>query len=814
MLALMLACGTPELPDAAPEMPTTSFHEGGAGAPLRLRQMLPGAVVTLPDSTRPAGQLAGQVPLEQWRKDGTAWVHDYPLPLKNKTKKFSKPPAGVKVLSSGGGLRYGTKGWRLVEGRIRVEGDTAPADAALLSTTLVKRWNRLDPASSRLEPTVFVDHELTIPSDEGEITRSGLLIPAPGSISWTLDVPDGAELRLSTVLAPLGLEEEPSDGAELFVEVDGAEAGRFDVDEDLDDHVVDLSQWAGQTVGLVLRSDGGSSPDWDYVFVGEPLVFASPEGAPRRVVVIGIDTLRYDEVTQQGYAKDVTAALDAFLDSSVVFDSAYAPAPRTRPSFRTSTTGHYPFAAIPAQTFGEVFRDAGFTTAGIMANVHLVPKHGFNDGFDHWQFENSMDADVQIDRAKAWLEPNRNRDSLLFLHLMDPHNFYRAPGLWANKYVEHDKGLLGVELNRWQILRLDGVLPANQMWLRERYDGEVAWMADQLSGFLAWLLELPGDTLIAIHSDHGEEFWDHGSYEHNHTLYDEVVKANLWIRSPEGWAGGPHRVDAPVGLHDMAPTLYDLAGLEAPTDGVSLRPYLDAGSSSEKDALDASLRDRPLQLGHLMYDQELWGAVADGYKCTLRTSDGEMEIFDLSADPGETRDLSGDAELASRCVQRIGEAAGFPSGDGLRVRVRRPAAFTLVFEAPVQAVVMDPEAAEKRRANIEWGDLPSLWPEDVGAVQVSEDGLRVSFEPGSYGKGTLLVLSDAEPAAIEGDGGAVVIEKGPVLIIQDSVRDRLGQDARHDLGAAHNADAIDALQRLGYLEGDDERDDGEEQEEH
>ena len=48
-------------------------------------------------------------------------------------------------------------------------------------------------------------------------------------------------------------------------------------------------------------------------------------------------------------------------------------------------------------------------------------------------------------------------------------------------------------------------------------------------------------------------------------------------------------------------------------------------------------------------------------------------------------------------VARIGEAAGFPSGDGLRVRIRKPAPFTLVFESPVSAVVMDPEAARTQR---------------------------------------------------------------------------------------------------------------------
>ena len=801
MLALMLACSAPELPDAAAEMPTTRFHTGGAGAPMRLREMLGGAVITLPETNLPASTLPGQFQLDHWSADGEHQVHDYPLPTRTK-KKHSRAPAGVSLLLAGRAVPYGPRGWRLVDGEIRLKREGEPVSAVLSSSTLSARAKRLDVAEAGLEHGAYVDHEITLQTDDGQVTRPGLLIPAPGSISWTIDVPEGAELSMSTVIAPLGLEDEPCDGALLLVEVDGETVARFSVDEDSDDHVVDLSPWAGTTVGLVLRSDPDGASDWDYVFVGEPLLYGERAGPPRRVVVIGIDTLRTDELTQQGYAKDVTAALDDFASSAVLFDNAWAPAPRTRPSFRTSTTGHYPLAAIPAPTLGELFQEAGFTTAGITANVHLVPKHGFNDGFDFWQFDNSVDANVQVDRAKAWLEPNKDRDSLLFLHLMDPHNFYKAPGLWANKYVEHKKGL-SFDLNRWQILRMGGLTADNKAWLRERYDGEVAWMADQLSGFLAYVLALPGDTVVAIHSDHGEEFWDHGSYEHNHTLYDEVTRAALWVRTPEGWGGGPHHVEAPVGLHDLAPTLYDLAGLQADTDGVSLRPYLDAGAAAELSDLDAHLHDRPLQLGHLMYDQELWGAVADGHKCTLRTSDGQLEVYDLGSDPGETVNLASNEELARRCVARIGEAAGFPSGDGLRVRIRKPAPFTLVFESPVSAVVMDPEAARTQRANIEWGDFPDIWPEDIGQVKLSEDGLRLSFEPGSHGKGTLLVLSPAEPVAIEGDHSAIsVIEPGPVLLIQDSVRDRLAEDARGDLGAAHDPAAIETLQILGYLEGD------------
>jgi len=797
MFALLLACSGPELPAPAPEKPTSSFHAGGAGAPLRLGDALANAVITLPEGNRPASAVLGQTPLNHWRKDGLTWVHDYPMRLtkKERKKRFKSAPHGTALLFNGVPLEYGGKGWRLEEGRII--SSVEPQQAALSSQALERVEQRLE--QGRQEPAEWARHEVSIETaDIGQLTVPGLLIPAPGSISWTVDVPEGAELKLSAVIAPKGFAEEPGDGAHLIVRLDEDEVARLDVGHELEHHTIDLSAHAGRTVGLVLES-ADEDTEWDHVFVGEPLLYSAPAAPPRRVVVIGLDTLRYDGLSQHGYARDVSAALDDFAASCVLFDNAYAPAPRTRPSFRTSTTGHYPMSAITAATIGEVFREAGFTTAGITANVHLVPKHGFNDGFDFWQFHNGRDADVQFERARTWLDANAERDSLLFLHLMDAHNFYKAPGLWKNKYVEHEPGPLDADMNRWEILRLDGIQPENERWLRDRYDGEVAFMTNELAGFLAYLLDLPGETLIVIHSDHGEEFWDHGSYEHNHTLYDEVVKANLWIRTPQGWGGGPHRVDAPVGLHDIAPTIYDLAGIDAPTtDGRSLRPFLDA--SQPATTLAADLEARPLQLGHLMYDQEQWGAIVDGHKCILRTHDGAMAIFDLDADPKELTNLEANADLKARCVAGIGEAAGFPAGDGLRVRVKERSEFTLVFDSPVLAEVMDPDAASHRRSNIEWGDLPERWPEDVGTVALSEDRLRVTFTPGTYGKGTVMVVSATDPVTIEGDASALELERGPVLLIQDSVRDRLAEDARTDLAAAHDPAAIEALERLGYLE--------------
>ncbi len=797
-------------------MPASAFDAIGSGATVHLA-LLP-ARTELPEGTL-ANLPDGAVPLSDWSSKGGAWVTDCPITVDKPNKKYKKAPKGMRLLVDGESQSYrhrkGQDGtWAYQRGRITLRVDDPESQTVELHTDrLQSLWERLEPARSGLSGLDYMRYELTI----GVRTRSGLLLPAPASATWTVQVPPGGMLETGVLLVDNGLVDRDGNGASLVVEVNGEEITRRFVDgTDHKEVEVDLSAWQGEQVELTLRSDPHGDTAWDHLFVASPTIVGSAQDSVRRVVVVGIDTLRYDQVTQHGYHRDSTAPLQSLADSSVIFDNAWAPAPRTRPSFRSSTTGAYPLAAIDAPTFGEVFQEAGFVTGGVTANVHLVPDMGFTDGFDFWHFENSRDADIQIRRAKDWLKDNEDRDSFLFLHLMDPHNFYRAPGLWANRYVEHEQGSVDITMNRWKLISVSPPTES-QEWLRDRYDGEVAFMAHQLASFVKWLVELPGESLIVLHSDHGEEFWEHGSYEHNHTLYSEVVQANLWIRPPGGWAGG-QRISQPVSLVDIAPTLYDFAGISPPAglDGVSLRALLDSGLTEQAPALRQRLDDRPLQIGHLMYDQELWGVVDGGWKYILRTCDGHQELYDLGEDPGEQADriASASPEFIQQKLGALSEATGFEAGLGYRVEIIDGGPFMLDFGegAQVSAVVMDPEACKSRRTNIEWGDTPKYWPQDVGMVTV--EGGKLAFAPGDRGEGKLMVLASGPPLSLQlgsaeplenpslerllkAGGVSIRIEAGPVLLPTDSVAKRLGlpnEDLQHD------QDQLDALRALGYIE--------------
>jgi len=401
---------------------------------------------------------------------------------------------------------------------------------------------------------------------------------------------------------------------------------------------------------------------------------------------------------------------------------------------------------------------------------------------------------------------------------MDPHIFYEAPAPFTDRYVKDSApGPLTGHEHRWAVLRKEqsGGLPeSSKDWLRDRYDGEVRYTAGALADFLLGLEALPGDTLTVVFTDHGEEFWDHGSYEHNHTLYDELVRGVLWIHPPGGGGGA---VSDPVDTVDIVPTVLALLGVEAgELDGLSLAPLMETAATADTvapETLSSALAARPLPLGHLMYDRERWGVVFQGHKYLLETASGEQELYDLDADPGEQNDLvtsaSGDDAMA-RWWAALEAATGWPVGRGWRIHLgdmKTP--FTVTFTHPVRAAaVIDPEAAERHRANQAWGEVPGTLPEEVGAVTLSDDRLTLSFTPGVAPSGILGVIfesGDTQAVFQAGEKRKPVPARGGGIVLGESaLRVEAGAlilpgDAKAGLSPAESED-LSELRELGYIE--------------
>jgi arylsulfatase A-like enzyme len=165
---------------------------------------------------------------------------------------------------------------------------------------------------------------------------------------------------------------------------------------------------------------------------------------------------------------------------------------------------------------------------------------------------------------------------------------------------------------------------------RARYEGEVAFVDEHLRGLLVNVQKRVGleRTLVVVTADHGEEFGEHGGEFHGATLYDEILRVPLLVAMP-GIA--PRRVDAPVSLLDVAPTIVELAGggggaLDA-VDGKSLAGVM------RGDAAEA----RPVFAETIRYGRGSRAIVDGQWKLIYEGRARTWELFDLGKDPGEQR---------------------------------------------------------------------------------------------------------------------------------------------------------------------------------
>lgn len=393
---------------------------------------------------------------------------------------------------------------------------------------------------------------------------------------------------------------------------------------------------------------------------------ASPREKPaahRNVVLIVIDTLRYDRLGCYGSELGATPRIDAFAKNAVLFEHAYSHAPWTLPSTASLLTSLYPpqhgaggwlprFHRLPerVRTVAECFRDAGYATAEVVNVDFLTKSFGMTQGFEYVDFK-AYPSNLQVRPARLttataakWLRARGPEPFFLMVHYFDPHLVYAPPAEFRRKFAaeqdrESDKWVFGTR--RQIIAYRRGKIKFKPETIRraERlYDAEVAYTDQEVGRLLDLLGELGlGDsTVVALTADHGEEFLDHGGFEHGHTLYNELVHVPLIIRN----GSAARRVAQVVAHVDVAPTLCALAGVKADPAfvGRDLRGLIDGGT----------LPDRPIVFEGNFWGKPLLGWLKGGYKL-IRRADKTVELYSLEQDPRELNDLAHtNADLAAR----------------------------------------------------------------------------------------------------------------------------------------------------------------------
>jgi arylsulfatase A-like enzyme len=413
-------------------------------------------------------------------------------------------------------------------------------------------------------------------------------------------------------------------------------------------------------------------------------------GAPARpnILLVVLDTARADRFPFQGYERPTAPNLAALARQGVAFTNVFSPAPWTVPAHASLFTGQYPSLhrtdcgslRLPdaAVTLAETLRDAGYRTLAYSANPWIGSTYNFRQGFDTFEEiwrrvpPGSEDTGASLNNERVgrflrWRQENREarrQPFFMFINYFEPHIPYHPPEPERSRLLRPGTDRARAErLSRLGhpdemrfILGLSDLTAADLLILSDLYDGEIAYVDRRLGEVIADLrdLGLLDGTVVAVAGDHGENLGDHGLMDHKMSVHDTLLRVPVVLRYPPRIAPG-RVVDRPVQMHDLYPTLLGLAGVEAP-EGVTIEavPLPETGVEGsrrpEGDPIVGEFVGPPVDFLAAMeeafpgtdlsrFDRKLVALRLDGYKIQWG-SDGRHALYDVAADPGESRDLA------------------------------------------------------------------------------------------------------------------------------------------------------------------------------
>ena len=400
------------------------------------------------------------------------------------------------------------------------------------------------------------------------------------------------------------------------------------------------------------------------------------------MLLVVIDTARADKFGCLGDTRGLTPAIDALAQSGAVFEQASANAPWTLPSTASLLTSQHPpehgaggyvdlrppeqggqgvaFRRLPqaALTLAEVLAERGWRT-GAVVNVDFLDRdfgltQGVQDLDARWYGTNRevRSATETTDKALEWIEEQDGAPFFLLAHYFDAHAVYDPPNEFRARFANpvdrsNSNFVFGTRAHMNQLRGGRLELDPNLIERAERlYEAELAYIDQQVGRLLDGLRAagLMDNTLVVLTADHGEEFLEHGGFEHGHTLYEELLHVPLIFSWP-GHVPAGVRVNDPQGLVDVAPTICDYMELDAPD--------VFMGSS-----LRAGLEGATFASGPILAHGNFWGepltSLRSGPWKMIQTplADGSLqsELYNLIGDPQETLDL---AELRPLILERM-----------------------------------------------------------------------------------------------------------------------------------------------------------------
>jgi arylsulfatase A-like enzyme len=357
-------------------------------------------------------------------------------------------------------------------------------------------------------------------------------------------------------------------------------------------------------------------------------------------LVIIVDTFREDRLGIEEYERKITPNIDEFISEAVFFRNAFAQGNRTPHSFGSFLTSRYPsrvkwkrkkssYSPLLDENLliFEALRDISYRNIAVLRHFYFHPRRNLQQGFEDGDWVNKPTLSIKETNtdiaapdvtARAVQRLRQLKQSgekfCLWVHYPDPHSRY----MQHQEYPLDKRGRAG---------------------LIQKYDYEIKFTDKHFGKLLAALDEfgLSEKTAVVLFGDHGEAFGRHRlkgkrMYFHGQTLYNELLHVPLAFRVP---GIEPRVVEDRVMLLDIAPTMVDMTQNKIPEEfrGSSLVPYF-FGRKLPKRAIRAELPP------YKAWPHEMVMMIKGKWKLIYRVSDNVFELYDLSKDPNEMKNVA------------------------------------------------------------------------------------------------------------------------------------------------------------------------------
>ncbi len=369
---------------------------------------------------------------------------------------------------------------------------------------------------------------------------------------------------------------------------------------------------------------------------------APADASGMNLLVITLDTTRADALGLYGNTHAVSPRIDELGRAGLVFEACYTPVPLTLPAHCSLFTGRYPVAhqvrnngtyVLPPseRTLAAVLKDRGYGTAAFVASFTVASKFGLGRGFDVYDedFETGTPiidytAEIPADRVAGkfirWLDKRTGGKFFGWVHFYDPH----AP------YVPHPEAGPAGDGSPWSL-----------------YEGEVRFVDARVGEIVQALRDkgLYENTVIVIVGDHGEAFGEHKERGHGIFCYEESLRVPLIIHNPKLFRT-PKKVAGRLSLVDVMPGLLELVKAPAPAalQGRSFWPLVEGKEKAVRQIYFESL------FGQEEFNWAPLTGLIDGPDKYISLPDAEL--YDVDADPKETRNLLAERGETARAVDK------------------------------------------------------------------------------------------------------------------------------------------------------------------